>query len=53
MTTVSRIDGKTWQRPGRQHYTPDSVNERREMLRFVIYIAVMMMLVGLAGGIAS
>ena len=42
------------QRPApRQHYTPDSINERREMLRFVIYIAVLTMLVGLAGGIAS
>lgn len=37
----------------RWHYTPDSINERRDMLRFVICIAVLMMLVGLAGGIAS
>ena len=48
--------GSNWTAPApRQHYTPASVSvsESRELRRFGVYIALLLVLIGLAGGLTG
>ena len=46
--------GSNWTAPApRQHYTPASDWEQKELRRFGVYIALLLVLIGLAGGLTG